>query len=409
LPPPSLELVVVGPGEDDFTLYGHAAIRVVAAAELNADGSVPDRVGQLFNFGITDFRKPGYIKAFAGGTVRFWGDVGPYRGDLLKWTAADRTVERHPLQLSPEQARCAHERMLRDVTEDHREFTYDTFRENCATRLRDLLDECTAGAVFAGIGDAPGSRTFRDDVRHAYAGRPALLLFSDLIPGLPFDEARSLWHLSYRPEALAVGLSEVQLTGPEGKRPLLGPVQVDHRRTGADPRNGKPRRGAIFLYVLAVLVLLVAALAPKLPERMRGAILILLTLVGAAHGALLWTLSVATEWPDMRGTALMLFFMPFDVLLLWPAIRALFTGTARPSGLFGTWLKLRIAAGLLVWLASAFFEPLGGPGSGRALALAGLLLAMGCLGQPAWPPRWLFRRGAKPTTQSTQSRGVRAA
>jgi hypothetical protein len=39
--PPRLELVVVGPGDDDFTLYGHAGIRVIEPSALAADGTAP--------------------------------------------------------------------------------------------------------------------------------------------------------------------------------------------------------------------------------------------------------------------------------------------------------------------------------------------------------------------------------
>lgn len=391
---PYLELITIGPTDDLFTLYGHAAMRVVEAAELRADGQPPAHAGRLFNFGITHFREPGYMERFARGTVRFWGDAGSYARDVRRWARRDRSITRYPLRLSPAQRRCVVDRMTRDIEPEHREFVYDTFRDNCATRLRDLLDECTGGAIFGVLGEAPGERRFRDDVRFAYSGEPALLFFSDLIPGRHFDQPRSQWALAYRPEALAQGLSQVLIQTAAGLHPILGDAIVEHARQSADPRTGRTQRAEILLYLLSGLCTLLALFAWRLPVRMRAGLLLPLVLFGALHGALLWWLSVGTAWPDMRAPTLLLYFMPFDLVLLWPALTLLIRG--RPSaqlGLFRFWVILRGAGVLAVFLAGLWWAPLAVPLSAALLVGSALAFTFSSLHHSAEPSHLTPERG----------------
>ena len=70
---PVIEIVVVGPGEQFYSLYGHLGVLVWE------DDRRDPGIGRLFNFGMTNFSEDGYFGDFLGGRVQFWGDVRPYR------------------------------------------------------------------------------------------------------------------------------------------------------------------------------------------------------------------------------------------------------------------------------------------------------------------------------------------
>jgi hypothetical protein len=368
-PAPQIHLVIVGPGSDDYSLYGHAGAVVVD------DPSAPITQATLYNFGITNFKRPGYILDFLGGNVAFWGHRRPFGRYLKRWRKADRTVTRYALALTDDAARAMAARMAHDVEPEHKHFIYDTFRNNCATRLRDLLDVHTGGAIWAALGHAQTDRAFRDDVREAYAARPALLLMTEIVPGLALDQPRTQWALSYRPEAFAAALETVRHNGG----PLLGPPQIDHRRQGADPRSGNPDRATVFMGMAATILLLIALVLGGVPARIRG----LLLLSGAGFSVLLGStlivVAATTAWPDMQGSWLVFWFTPLDLGLFWTAGRLIVK--RRPAG---SWVRgylytrLAIAAGLT--LASPFLGALAGPLAPRLLGLAGLVAALRCVG-----------------------------
>jgi hypothetical protein len=271
---PAIELVIVGPGEDFTTLYGHAAMRVVD------DPSRPE-TARVFNFGITAFDNPDLTREFIGGRVVFWGDVGPYDATLAGWKRDDRTVTRYPVLLGDGARRRLLARLEHDVAPAHRQYIYDTFRENCATRLRDVLDTYSGGTVFATHGGVDGGRAFRQDVREAYSNRSGLLLATELMAGADTDRPRTAWELMYRPEYMAERLVEVVLPG--GK-PLLGAPAVDHTRQGADPRSGSPHHGQVFWGALAVLAGLLGWWIRGRGPRVRGGVLAVAALLSSLIG-----------------------------------------------------------------------------------------------------------------------------
>ena len=365
---PAIELVIVGPGEDFTTLYGHAAMRVVD------DPSRPE-TARVFNFGITAFDNPDLTREFIGGRVVFWGDVGPYDATLAGWKRDDRTVTRYPVLLGDGARRRLLARLEHDVAPAHRQYIYDTFRENCSTRLRDVLDTYSGGTVFATHGGVDGGRAFRQDVREAYSNRSGLLLATELMAGADTDRPRTAWELMYRPEYMAERLVEVVLPG--GK-PLLGAPAVDHTRQGADPRNGSPHHGQIFWGALAVLAGLLGWWIRGRGPRVRGGVLAVAALLSSLIGGTMLWVGLTSAWPEMQRNPSILVFVPLDLALLWPAGRLLLGGfawgpIARP------WLIGRLVVGGALVALTPLLDPLAGPLPPRLLGVALTFLALRCL------------------------------
>ncbi len=365
---PRLALVVVGPGDSPYTLYGHAGVILFPEGDGALDSA------RLFNFGITDFKRPHYIADFLEGQVAFWGHERALTTYLKRWKRQDRTITVYPLRLTTAQTERLVDRMRLLVREDNKHYIYDTFRENCATRIRDLLDTETAGAVRATLAGQPTGRSFRDDVRAAYAGQPALLLLTEIFPGPALDRPRDAWALAYRPQALADGLARVEINGAS----LLMPPQVMRAREGADPLAGNPNRAKHFLGICAGALLLMALVVVGVPPRVRGVILAgLLTVDVLVSVPLLWV-ALTTHWPDMQGAWLPLWLTPLDIGLFWTAGRlTLLKGTGGRWARSWVWLRLIVAAVLTA--LSPLLDVLDGPMGARLVALAGIVLALRCI------------------------------
>lgn len=381
-PAPRVELVVVGPGDDVYTLYGHAAMLVID------DPTASIEAARVFNFGITDFTRPNYVVDFLTGRVKFWGKTTTWGRALGRWVKEDRTVVRYPLNLAPVQARRLVARMERDVRPEHREYVYDTFRENCATRLRDYLDEYTGGAVYAAIGEALTPRSYRHDVRHAYSRQPALLLLTEIVPGVDLDQPRTEWELAYRPEKLGEALGRVTLAGGV---PLLAEALVVNRRGAADPREGWPHRGQLFIGIVAALVLVGAVFVRRLSARLRGVVLGVTALGSSVLAVTLVVVGLGSDWPDMQRNWLVLGFVPFDVGLLWTAGRLAITG-GEPGPAARWYVLARLITTALLLGLTPIVPQIIGPLPPRALALSISFLYWRCFAQSG--PHVLVRRSA---------------
>ncbi len=365
-PPPQISLIIIGPGEDIHSLYGHAVLAV------RQPGETQERA-QTYNFGVTDFE--GSLKRFVMGRAEFRGTVAPYGELLADWRGQDRDVVRYPLNLSPKAARRLAARAQHDVRPEHTHYVYDPFRANCAIKLRDLIDTYAGGAVYGALGNAPIGRSFRDDVRAAYANHPSLLFLSEVLPGVSLDTARTQWELGYLPAHLERGLLAVNL---EDGLSLLGAPVVDHSRVGPDPRDGWPHTAQTLLALFALLLGLLAFYAPRLGARARGYILSALVLAYSVLGVLLLVLHATTDWPDMRVNWLLAVVLPLDAFLFWPALRLALRAQA-PGRKTRRYLIFRMGlTGLVVILTPLV---LAGPWAPKWVAMAGLIAAWRLLGE----------------------------
>jgi len=369
-PPPTVHLAIVGPGDAVWSLYGHAAM-VVGKPKQRL------RKARVYNFGITDWNRPNYVQDFLTGRVEFWGATAPFAKNLARWKREDRTIELFPVQLDAGARRRLVERMDRDTTDAHKHYVYDTFRDNCATRLRDYLDTYSGGAVYASAGTEPTTSSYRDDVRRAYSGWLGLQLLTELVPGVSLDAPRTPWELAYRPVALGEALQNVVLSS--GGTLLGDPVRL-HTRKGPDPVGAWPHGAQAVIASAAALLLLLAWWIGARGPRARGVVLAVWAGGSAFLGTLLLVVAFGTAWPDMKENWLALAFLPMDALLWWSAIRLL--GSGRRAGRWARgWVAFRLTTtGVLV--AVAIVGVSAGPLPPRLLALAGLALAWRCLGEP---------------------------
>lgn len=368
-----VELLVFGPGDDVFGRYGHAALRVVG----------PGTTDRVFNFGITDWTKPNYIRDFLTGRVRFWGNVKPWeraRKSYVKW---DRTIVRYPLDLTQDEVDGLVARMEHDVLPEYREYVYDTFRDNCATRLRDYLDTATAGAVRRSLADDPPGPSYREDVRVAFAAYPGLLLLTEIIPGLPLDAPRSTWERMYRPAVLGDAIARVRVTRGGVSRPLTpGPI-VDRQRDGPEPLTGWPNLGQVIIGAVAALLLGWVAAVRKRPARARATVAMVLWAPAVALSLLLTVVAVGTIWPDMQQNWLLLALPPTDLALL-PALRAVRAGRpAQFAGAVRAYLMFRAVSSLALAGLAPVVDLFAGPLPPRLLALAVVAALWSALGPPA--------------------------
>lgn len=353
-PPPrsrALELLVFGLDDDVFSRFGHVALRVLE----------PDGRDRVFNFGVTSFNRPGYVVEFLEGRVKFWGKESTWARTLEGYKKADRDIVRHSLRLTPAQADALVTRMEHDVLPEHREYIYDTFRENCATRVRDYLNDVTGGAVRRGVEGAPLGARYRDDVRAAFATLPALLFGLELVAGPEFERPRALWERMYHPHTLAEGLV---IAG------IAEPGRVEFTRVAAPTWEGDPRTGVWMTLGLAIALGGAGVWALRRPSPRTSAWVggVSATL-GGLLGLLLTVIALGSNWPDMQGNALLAVMVPTDWLLL-RAVRATGRGALTPSRARALYLDYRLCAALALAALTPCVEALDAPLGQRALAVA---------------------------------------
>jgi hypothetical protein len=315
-------LLLAGPGESVFTRFGHTALRVWG----------PRRPDIVYNYGYADFDAPGLVPRFLRGKVRFWVATQPYMAAVQDYRGEDRSLWIAPLQLTPARAAALAAALEHNARPENRGYIYHHFDDNCATRLRDLLDRVSDGALRRALEGQPAGLTLRDLVRQGFAGRIGILLLSELLIGRKLDRPLDRWRATFLPRILDETLRETPIAGT----PLAESAVTIHLRQRRSPLDHDPLAGIKILWGATALVVLLSVLIVVLAgrrSRWAGLPLALPALAVGLCGALVWALAVYSSLPEMRYNELALVLWPTDLLLIGPAVR---------------WMRGRLCAGVLL-------------------------------------------------------------
>jgi hypothetical protein len=339
-PSPTVELLTVGPGDELYARFGHAALLV----------RWPGRGAWTYNYGYTDFDQPNLVMRFLRGQAVFFSVAQRLEGTLEIYLLEDRTVFTQRLAL---EGPALDELVLgleRDARPGAPGYVYHHFNDNCATRLRDLVDRAASGALARATRGRPTGLTLRDVVREGFAEQLGVLLLADLLIGRRVDVLCDEWRGSFLPRILSAALTRARL--PSG-RPLVDPPVFLYTRHGPDPLRHDPLAAEklLGLGALAFALLGVAAvlLARRGSRRLAGLALAPMALVLGAAGALVAGLASVSSLPEFRENELLLVLWPTDLILAVGIVIRSVRHAARPPG---RTLVLYAAARLGVGLAA---------------------------------------------------------
>lgn len=313
--PPQVILLTFGVGARIFEKFGHAAI----CLNWRDTGREP----VCFNYGVTDFNAGSeMIWNFLRTQQTFWVDPEAWSDMIGFYTWEDRDIYEQVLPLSPDQARAVEKQILTSLDEAHRYYHYDHFFDNCTTRVRDMIDRATGGALRAGA-DVAYPLTFRQIGRRGLAGLPPLLALADFVLGRQLDDTPTLWEAMFHPDVLRQAVQNKLGVAPR----LL------HVRHGPPfPTDGSMWRWQVLAIALVFALPLLVATWRRRFQRLA---LAWATLYLTLWGVIVWGLVIVSSIPGVRWNENVFVLMPLDIVLpfLSPARRRTYA-RIRLAGLF---------------------------------------------------------------------------
>jgi hypothetical protein len=204
---PTLSVLTFGPGDETFSKFGHDALWV------HDPRQPPKRRDLVFNYGTFRFDSPWLVVDFLKGKLNYWLSVTSLERTVASYRAANRSVNAQELDMSDEQARALTAFLFENVKPENASYRYDYYRDNCATRIRDVLDRHLGGALQA-ASRGPAPLTYRDHTRRLTVGSPVLFFALDLALGPLIDRPITEWEEMFLPARVAAKLDE--LASPRG-------------------------------------------------------------------------------------------------------------------------------------------------------------------------------------------------
>jgi hypothetical protein len=197
----TISVLTFGPGDHPFSKFGHDGILV----EDQIKGT-----RLVYNYGTYSFQSAWLIPKFLLGKYRYWLSVSPLSSVIASYSAENRSVLAQRLALMPAQKRSLADFLAWNAREENKYYVFDYYRDNCATRVRDLIDGTTDGALHAAT-NTPGALTWRGHTERLTADAPLVHFGLDLAMGGFIDQPIMFWQEMFLPSKLEEGLRRAMI------------------------------------------------------------------------------------------------------------------------------------------------------------------------------------------------------
>jgi hypothetical protein len=372
----TISLLTMGTGPEVWELFGHDAILI----HDNVTGR-----DTVFNWGVFNFHQPRFIQRFLKGTMLYAMGGDPLVDQLRVYQYLNRSVFAQELDLTAAQRDSVLHQIQWYAQPENVNYRYDYYRDNCATRVRDIIDRAVGGQIRAHAGGLTGT-TYRSQSLRLMQGDRPIALGVDIGLGRPADHDLTVWETMFLPKQLHDFVATLQVLDSTGAtHPLVKREVLLYQASRPPEPNAPPVLLPWLLGAGLIVAALFAWLGGAAIDGGRGARIAAATLIGVWSlvagllGVLLTLLWTVTDHVFAHANENLLLFNPLWLVLGVVGIVALVRGQSGPW--FRTW-----ATGLAVLATLAIVAHLARVSGQQNLALIGLALP------PALAIAWVARR-----------------
>lgn len=146
-------VLTCGPGNELYEAFGHSALRICDPAT---------GLDLVYNYGTFDFDTPHFYWTFARGHLNYCLSRTTFSNFLWEYAWEGRAVWEQPLLLSHQELSNLYLMMETNYLPEYRYYLYDFFRDNCATRVRDMVEACLNHRTFTPETTADTNLSYRN-------------------------------------------------------------------------------------------------------------------------------------------------------------------------------------------------------------------------------------------------------
>jgi hypothetical protein len=187
-----ISLLTCSPGSELYSLFGHSAIRV------------NDPVGGfdwVFNYGTFDFDTPNFYLKFGNGNLNYMLRVGNFRTFLRNYGYEKRSVWEQKINFNEQEKQQFFKALMTNAQPENRYYRYDFLFDNCATRIRDIIEQNIDGQLQ--YNEATADKYTYREMLHLYdSNMPWIADGLDIILGMKTDDDAKLYNQMFLPDYL---------------------------------------------------------------------------------------------------------------------------------------------------------------------------------------------------------------
>jgi len=205
------------PGTAIYSIFGHSAIWVHDPLQ---------NIDLVFNYGTFDFNTPNFYLKFIKGKLNYQLSVTDYPYFELNYVSLNRSIFQQVLYISQEDKQTLFNYLLINYLPENRYYRYDFFFDNCATRIRDIIEKALQNKIEFDYSKYNTDKSFRELLKPYIKDNKWLDLGINLLLGLPGDRTAKPYEYMLIPDYIQEIFAEAKLKSGEKITPLVDKTQI---------------------------------------------------------------------------------------------------------------------------------------------------------------------------------------
>jgi len=209
-----ISLLTCAEGEDIYSLFGHSAIRV---------NDPINNIDNCYNWGMFEFDSDEIVFAtkFTKGRLKYYMDEQDFRYFMMEYNYFQRTVKEQVLNLTHEQKNDLWKALKENYLPENRVYKYDFFFDNCATRIRDVLQNIIGDKLILKAHPNENTYSLRELLNTTVSHMPWLGFGMDLALGSKVDIKANNNKMMFLPKYMCAIYSDSEVLINGKAQPLV--------------------------------------------------------------------------------------------------------------------------------------------------------------------------------------------
>lgn len=302
-----VSVLTIGPGSSLNDAFGHNIFRI--KDPLN-------NIDIAYDYGRFPFNEPGFYLNFARGKLNYSIGKSNYRDvkDFYIWQ--DRTIKEQILNISTEEKQAVFNYLKNNYKPENREYLYDFFYDNCATKIKDVLKSTLKGNIAFNEPVAFEQKSFRTLIQENLDYNSWGSVGIDIALGSVIDKTASPEEHMFLPEYIHsfFGIA----TYGNSQKQLIENENTLYKQKDLKTHNSFLTSPLIVFFLIAIVILFATYRDYKNKKRSRYLDVILFLITGTI-GVFLLLLWFATDHTATAQNYNLLWAFPLNILLIWKA------------------------------------------------------------------------------------------
>lgn len=302
-----ISILTIGPGAELYDKFGHSAYRIQDSLA---------GVDVVFNYGVFDFDTPNFYMKFAQGKLDYQLGVGYYRDFYNAYVSENRWIKEQVLNLTKEEKQEISDFLWTNVLPENKYYKYDFFYDNCATKIRDVLELTLDKKLEYHEDHITTEYSFRDLIRKNLNTNSWGSVGIDIALGAVIDRKAEPIEYQFLPEYVYQGAANATIQRGNQTEKLVKKENLIYENVPVKEKNNFLLSPVLIFLVLAMAIIGITLRDKRNKTRTRWLDGLIFAITGFI-GVLLFLLWFATDHNATENNYNLLWAFPLSIFVVY--------------------------------------------------------------------------------------------